>query len=612
MSLYHAFRQFAAVVVVGLFFSAIGLTPAPAEDGTHKHGIAMHGTLKHPADFVHFSYTNPDAPKGGSLSLATMGTFDTLNPLVVKGTSASGIRGFVYESLMARALDEPFSLYGLIAESVATPPDRGWVEFRIRDNAYFSDGTPITAKDVVFSHKLLKERGRPNHRSYYSKVSKVELTDPRTVRFTFGEANDREMPLIMGLMPILPSHLIDPETFNTTTLKPPVGSGPYLVTTVEPGKKLVYERDPNYWGRKLPANRGRYNFATVSYEYYRDASSRFEGFKKGLNQVRFENNPGKWATDYDFASVKDGRVRKSEFPLGLPSGMSALVFNTRRPQFREPLVRRALIQLFDFEWANANLFHGLYSRTKSYFDRSELSSHGRPADDYERELLAPHAATLAKGILDGTFDLPQSRGTGRNRRNLRKALRLFKQAGYVLQNGVLINQTTKQPFTFEIMAVSREQERLLLSYTSGLQRAGIKATIRQMEPAQYQRRLNTFDYDMFQFTWRASLSPGNEQTFRWATEQAGNEGSYNYAGVQNKAADAMIAALLAAKDRARFVSAVRALDRVLLSGHYVIPLYHLKSQWVAHWKPLAFPKTTSLFGPQLDTWWDATAANKVN
>ena len=588
-------RYLFAIAALVLFAS-----PATAEPA---HGIAMHGSLKHGPGFKHFSYVNPAAPKGGRLNLAAVGSFDSLNPLIIKGVSAAGIRGYVYESLMARAFDEPFSLYGLLAETVETPDDRSWVSFTLRKEAAFSDGTPVTVDDVVFSHALLRDKGRPNHRFYYAKVARIERIGSDTIKFHFSADGDREMPLIMGLMPILPKRHVSPESFEKTSLTAPIGSGPYLVDKIDPGMRIAYRRNPNYWGHSIPANRGRFNFDEIRFDYYRDSNSLFEGFKKGLIDIRSEPDPGQWSLAYDFPAAKDGRVEKEQFDLAIPAGMSALVFNTRRPIFADKRVRKAITLLFDFEWMNKNLYHGLYSRTQSYFSRSELSSHGRPADDYERKLLAAFANEVDPDVLNGTHKAPVSSGTGRNRRNLRQALALFENAGFVLKGGKLIHKASQKPFRFEILAATRAQERLLLSFARALKRAGIEAEIRQVDSSQYQRRKTSYDFDMIQNHWTASLSPGNEQNFRWSSKAAATEGTFNFAGIQSPAVDAMIHALLAAKNRVQFVSAVRALDRVLLSGRYVLPLFHLPRQWVARWNHLRHPDKASLYGYRLDSWW---------
>ena len=563
----------------------------------------MHGEPRAEPDFTHFSYVNPDAPKGGRARFAKQGGFDSLNPFIVKGVSADGMREYVYETLMARAYDEPFTLYGLIAETVETPPDRTWVEYNLHEGAKFSDGTPITVDDVIFSYEVLRDRGRPNHRSYYKKVKKVEKTGDRSVRFTFDGSGDREMPLIMGLMPILPRHALTPETFEMTTLEAPIGSGPYIVEEVDPGKSIIYKRNPDYWGRDLPVNRGRYNFEEIRVDYFRDASSLFEAFKSGLVDIRDELSPNLWAEGYDFPALRAGKVVTEALPIATPAGMSALVFNTRRPQFADPRVRQALIRLFDYKWVDRTLYHDLFAYSQSYFARSELSSHGRPADARERALLAPFPDAVKPEIMDGTFSFPASDGSGQNREGRVAALALLREAGYVLKDGTLVNAETGEPFTFEILARTRAQERLLLTYAGALKQVGIDVRIRQVDSAQYERRKQTFEFDMIPNYWGASLSPGNEQSFRWGSKAAETQGSFNLAGVRSEAVDAMIAAILEAKTREDFVSAVRALDRVLLSGDYVVPLFYLPEQWVAYWTRLKRPDETPLYGYQIDAWW---------
>lgn len=594
-------RRLPALLLI-LIWLAAGSGPVHAEP---LHGIAMHGLPKQPADFSHFSYVDPDAPKGGRLTLSAFGSFDSLNPLIVKGEAVSGIREYVYESLMARGLDEPFTLYGLIAETIDVPDDRSSITFNLNPKARFSDGTAVTADDVLFSWELLKEKGRPNHRTYYSKVAKAERLSDRSVRFTFDTSGDREMPLILGLLPVLPKHLIDPDTFESTTLDPPVGSGPYRVGKVDAGRSITYERNADYWGKDLAVNRGRFNFDEIRFEYFRESSVMFEAFKTGQVDVWAEDDPRRWANGYDFAAVQDGRVVKGTFDIGLPAGMTALVFNTRRTVFADPRVRQALILLFDFEWINRTLYAGLYKRTQSYFERSVLASAGHPADAIEQQLLAPYAEYVKPEIMAGRHEFPTTSGSGRNRKNQTEAFRLLTEAGYQLKSGRLVNTQTGQQLTFEILAASTGQEALLLSFARDVERLGIKVKLRVVDSAQYQARLLDYDYDMIQNTWNSSLSPGNEQLFRWSTEAAKTQGTYNFAGVENPAADAMIQALLAAKGEEEFVSSVRALDRVLLSGDYVIPLFYTPKQWVAYWTRFKFPQTTPLFGYNIDSWWAA-------
>jgi len=584
--------------LLGLLTGIGGARAEPA------HAISMHGAPALPEGFAAFPYVSVDAPKGGRVTLASSGSFDNLNPMIIRGEPVQGIREFVIESLMARSQDEPFTLYGLIAESIDVPENRSEVTFRLDKRAAFSDGEPVTSADVLFSFEVLRDKGRPNYRTYYKKVAKAEAISDHEVRFVFAGAEDRELPLILGLMPVLPRHAMSMEKFDETTLTPLVGSGPYAIAAVNPGRSITYRRNPDYWGRDLPANRGRFNYDEIRFEYYREGSTLFEAFKTGAVDLRNEDDPALWAKGYTFPAAVDGRIAREEIPIGLPAGMTALVFNTRRPAFADPRVREALIHLFNFEWVNKSFFHGLYKRSESYFERSILSSAGRPADGRERQLLAPYASAVLPEVLAGTYRVPESDGTPHNRTNARKAYEMLEAAGFTLQGGRLVDGSGN-PFAFEILAATTSQERLLGAFAGDLQKLGIAARIRVVDSAQYQSRLKDYDFDMIQFTWPSSLSPGNEQLFRWSSAVADDPGSYNYAGVRNPAADAMIAAMLAATSNEDFVSAVRALDRVLLSGHYVIPLFHAPAQWIASWKRLAHPAATPLFGFNLDTWWIA-------
>jgi peptide/nickel transport system substrate-binding protein len=577
--------------------------PAPLARAEPVHAIAMHGEPALAPGFAAFPYVSPDAPKGGRVTLGSPGSFDNLNPMIVRGEPVQGIREFVVESLMARSQDEPFTLYGLIAETIDVPDDRSEVTFHLDKRARFSDGTPLTAADVLFSFEVLRDRGRPNYRTYYRKVASTEVLSDHEIRFVFADGGDRELPLILGLMPVLPRHAMTAERFEETTLAPLVGSGPYRIAAVDPGRSITYRRNPDYWARDLPVNRGRFNFEEIRFEYYREGSTQFEAFKTGAIDLRNEDDPAMWAKRYDFPAVRDGRVVREEIPIGLPAGMTGLVFNTRRAVFADPRVREALIHLFNFEWVNKSFFHGLYRRSQSYFERSMLSSSGRPADAEERRLLVPFASAVLPGIMEGTWRVPASDGTPQNRTNARRAFEMLEAAGYSLDGGRLVHGKTGAPLAFEILASNTGQERLLGAFTGDLARLGINARIRVVDSAQYQARLKDYDYDMIQFTWPSSLSPGNEQLFRWSSRVADDPGSYNYAGVRNPAADAMITAMLAARSNEDFVSSVRALDRVLLSGHYVIPLFFPPQQWIASWTHLAHPGRMPLFGFNLDTWW---------
>ena len=573
--------------------------------------IAMHGVPLLPENFISLPYANPNAPKGGTITEGVLGTFDSLNPFIVLGLPVQAIRGYVVETLLARNYDEPFSLYGLLARSVETDDARSYVTFSLDPAARFSDGTAVTAADVVFSWQLLRDHGRPNHRTYYAKVAKAEILDPLTVRFDFAPAGgsggetggDRELPLILGLMPVLPKHAVDTDNFEKPNLAKPIGSGPYIVDKVDIGKTVSLKRNPNYWGRNLPINRGLWNFDEVRFDFYRDGNSYFEAFRTGLYDVRAETDPTRWETGYDFPAVRDGRVIKETISNGLPKFASDYVFNTRRRNFADIRVRQAIALLFNFEWINRNFFFNLYQRSASFFDDSELSAYHRPADARERALLAPYPDAVRPDVLDGTWSPSVTDGTDRDRDTLRRAIELFKAAGYELSGTKLINRATGQPFTFEIMVTTRDEQRLALAFANQVARAGIVAQVRMVDAVQYQQRLASFDFDMIEYRWEQSLSPGNEQAFYWGSAAADQEGSRNYMGVRSKAVDAMIAAMLRARERPDFVAAVRALDRILISGSYVVPLFYLPDQWVARWNTIAHPAHTSLSGYQPETWW---------
>ena len=567
------------------------------------YAIAMHGAPALAADFTHMPYADPDAPKGGRLVWGLSGTFDSLNPLIVKGLAIQQIRGFVVESLMARGYDEPFTLYGLLAKSIETDDARSYVTFRLDPKARFSDGRPVLAEDVLFSWNLLRDHGRPNHRQYYAKVTKADALDPLTVRFDLSGANDRELPLILGLMPILPRHATDVATFEETTMSGPVGSGPYRVSAVKPGASVTLTRNPDYWGRDLPVNRGSWNFDEIRLDFYREANGLFEAFKRGLYDFRVETEPLRWHDGYDFPAARKGEVIRDTIKTGVPQPSEFLVFNTRRPAFSDIRVRQALTLLFDFEWINRNYFFGLYARSPSYFAGSELSAYGRTADDRERELLKPYASHIEPNILDGSYRLPVSDGSGRDRSTLRGALSLLSQAGYDLDGTVLRQRATQAPFTFEILVATRDHERIALAYQRDLRRAGIEASVRVVDPVQFDQRRLAFDFDMIPSRWDQSLSPGNEQSFYWGSEAADRQGTRNYMGARNPAIDALIAAMLEARERTAFVSAVRALDRTLMSGFYAIPLFNVVEQWIARWNRVERPATTALTGYLPETWW---------
>ncbi len=588
--------------LIALVF-ALALTFQPSTAGAEPtYAIAMQGKPALPADFKSLPYANPDAPKGGVYRRAVVGGFDSLNPLIVKGRAAVGLRLYVIESLLARNRAEPFTLYGLIAETIDVPEDRSSITFNINKKARFSDGTPIKASDVLFSFKTLREKGRPNHRTFYKKVLRTEVKDDQTITF-YLDGKDRELVLILGLMPILSEKFFATRTFEKTTLEPVLGSGPYTIASVKPGESIVYKKNPDYWAKDLPITRGLWNFDEIRYEYFRDGQAAFEAFKKNLVDTRFESDPNKWATGYEFDAVKNGSVKRDTIEIRLPKPTSAFVFNTRREIFSDKRVREALGFVFDFEWANKNLFHGLFRRTQGFYTGSDLSSVGNPATELERRLLKSVGADLSERFLDGSFRQPVSDGSGRDRNALRKAVKLLAEAGWQFKNRVLTNVKTGKAFAFEIIVQSPEQEKIALHYQRSLRQIGVALKIRQADSSQFQQRLQTYDYDMIPFTWYNSLSPGNEQAFYWGSSGREQPGTRNYMGVADPALDKLIDEMVKAPSGEAFVASVRALDRVLVSGFYIVPLYHAKGQWLARWSHIGFSANTSNYGFRAEAAW---------
>ncbi len=593
-----------------LITSAFAVILAPSLAQADQHAIAMHGTPKYGADYQHFDYVNPAAPKGGSLVLGRTGSFDSLHPFIVRGVAAAGL-GLTYQALLHRSWDEPFSLYALLAESVRMAEDRSWVEFRLRQGAKFHDGNDVTIDDVVFSLRTLGRHGRPNHRRYYREVQEVLRPAPRTIRFHFGSSANRELPLILGLMPILPRQAFAERKFDKVSLKPIPGTGAYRVDRVDPGRAIAYRRLPNHWSDGLPAARGQYNFDTVRFEYFRDEDARWLAFQRGAVHLRREDDPRRWALAYDFPAAQRGQVRLEELTHGRPAGMYALVWNSRRAQFQDPRVRRALGQAFDFAWINKTFFHGAYRRTASFFANSYLASTGMPTVA-EQTLLAPYRETLPRALFERPYIPPGDARLGTLRQRLKHADATLRDAGWVVRDLRRVNAATGTPFAFEIMLAHRADERLALSLAKNLERLGIEARVRTVDSSQYQERLGTFDFDAILYRWGQSLSPGNEQAFYWASSAARQTGSRNYPGIEDPAVDALIQRLTGAPTRHDLVTAARALDRVLLSGDHVLPLYHATGDRLAYWDRFGRPATTPLYGYRLETWWqDAEKAARL-
>ena len=588
--------QFLGALALGTLLTASTLTFAAPQ-----HGIAMHGDPALPADFQNLPYANPDAPQGGAFRQAITGSFDSVNPFNVKGSAASGIRTYVFESLMGRNWAEPFSLYGLLAESIDVPDDRQTFTYKIRPEAKFSDGTPVTAADVIFTMETLRDKGRPNFKNSYSKVTKVETPDDHTLVF-HQEAGDRELPLIIGLMPILPKHFWDAKAFDETALDPIMGSGPYVIAEVKAGESITYKKNPDYWGKDLAIGKGLWNFDTVKVDYYRDANATFEAFKTGSADVRTESDPTRWATGYDFPAVKDGKVTLEKIGQKSPAPASGFAFNTRRKMFEDARVREALAMVFDFEWANANLFSGAYRRTYGYYSGSELSSQGKAADAKELALLGGAATSLRPDMLDGSYALPVSDGSGHDRKMLRKAVDLLAEAGWTVKDTGLVN-AAGEPFAFTISVQNKDQEKIALHFQRGLQQIGVKAEVRVVDSAQFAAIQSTYDYDMIPATWFNSLSPGNEQKLYFGSDGKTTPGTRNYPGIADPNVDKVIQALLTATSHEDFVTAVHAEDRLLVSGFYIVPFYDAGGQWVARWNYIGRPEQQPLPGFEATTLW---------
>ena len=585
---------------------AVAVLVAGSASAEPKHGIAMYGDPALPPDFVALPYANPDAPKGGTLHLGVAGSFDSLNPFSIKGTAADGITAHTVETLMGRSIDEPFSLYGLLAESVETDPDRTWVEFTLRPEAKFSDGSPVTVEDVIWSLQTLGTVS-PRYQTSWSKVKKVEATGQRKLRITFNTA-DRELPLLMGLRPILKKAQWEGNDFQEGTLELPIGSGPYVIYKVDAGKSITYRRNPDYWGKDLPLNRGLNNFDEIRYDYFGDGDVTFQAFTAGEIDSFRESNAGKWLTSYDFPALTKGDVIKEEIPNSRPSGITGLVMNMRNPIFADWRVRQAMMLAFNFEFINKTLNGGSEPRITSYFSNSFLATdHGRAVGNVDK-LLQPFAKDLPPGTLDG-YDLPVSTpDKPTDRGNLRKALKLFEEAGWTVQDGAMKDAAGK-PFTFEILlsAGARDSESVVNIYVEALKQIGITPTITSVDSPQYKERTNNYTFDMAWYSRALSLSPGNEQTLYWGAKGMTEPGTRNWMGMNSPAAEAMIAAMVQAEDPADFITATQALDRVLLAGRYVIPVWYSKVSRMAHSKKLHHPAIVPLYGDwpgfMPDVWW---------
>ncbi|OZG73643.1 hypothetical protein BTA51_07420 [Hahella sp. CCB-MM4] len=600
-------KIFSAIISTFILLWASLSSPVNAEETkvSVSHGFAMHGDPKYPADFTHFDYANPKAPKGGTLRLGVVGdSFDSFNPFVIKGVPAAGVAGFMHDTLAKSSGDEAFSEYGLIAEKIEIPEDRSWVTFHLNPKARFHDGHPITAEDVIFTFKMLteNEQSQPFYKAYYADVKEVLAVDERTVRFNFKSNKNKELALILGQLPVLPKHYYENHDFAAADLSVPLGSGPYKLKSFEPGRSITYERVKDYWAADLPVNNGFYNFDEITYEYYKDHTIALEAFKAGEFDVRIENTAKNWATAYTGPQFDKGNIVKEQLPESTPSGMQAFIFNIRKDIFKDPKVRQALGLAFDFEWTNANLFYGQYARTNSFWDNSELAAKGLPKGE-ELEILNRFKGKIPNEVFTKEYQAPTNPKPGNIRNNLRKATGLLKEAGWEINNGKLVNKKSGKPLAFEITIFDQGFERIVLPFVQNLKRLGVDASLRRIDTTQYINRIRDFDFDMIVYTIGQSNSPGNEQREFWHSSRANVKGSRNLIGIADPVIDELIDLVITAPDRESLVARTHALDRVLLWNHFVIPQWHLPYERIAYWKKLAHPEKQTKVGSDLSTWW---------
>lgn len=600
------FRQL--VLLVGLL--AVGLAgqaPAMAGDAPEgaRHGLSAFGELKYPPDFAHFDYVNPDAPVGGSLSMigtAGLITFNSFNPFIIKGDPAQGM-ALVFDSLMTRAYDEPDAVYGLVAHSAKLEPDRSGVTFYMRPEAEFADGSPVTAEDVVFTYETLKRDGRPIYNAMLRDVEKAEALDDHTVRFTFNGPGKRRLPMMIAGLPILSKAYYQEQPFNESTLDPPLGSGPYEVGDFKQGRFVTLRRRDDYWGWDLPVNQGRYNFAELRYEYFRDRTAELEALKAAEFDLREEFTSKSWATEYDIPQVRSGQMKLMTLEDGRPSGAQGFFINTRREKFADRRVRLALDYAFDFEWTNENLFYGLYERTASYFENSPLKAQSKPSEA-ELALLEPYRDQLPESVFEEAYLPPASDGSGRDRRKLRQASRLLDEAGWVIREGRRVNAETGEPLEIEFLIFSPTFERVIGPYVRNLDMIGIDARIRRVDPSQFQERMKSFDFDITTQRFVLNQTPGPELRNYFGSDAAEAKGSFNLAGISSPVVDALIDEVLAAETREEMQTAARALDRVLRAGHYWVPQWYKTSHHLAFWSKFSWPETKPPYDRGvIETWW---------
>ncbi|MBE9606682.1 ABC transporter substrate-binding protein [Acetobacteraceae bacterium H6797] len=576
--------------------------PAAAQGAApqRKHALSLLAEPSLPRDFPHWPWANPDAPKGGEMALTALGSFDSFSHFILRGTPANGLPN-LYDTLLADSADEANTEYGHLAETIEIPADGLGVAFELRDGARWHDGKPITAEDVVFTFNILREQGRPFYRAYWGDVTEIRAASPKRVEFKFRSNENRELSLILGQIQVLPKHWWEGRDFSKPSLDIPLGSGPYKIDRFDPGRSIVYRRVPDYWGKDLGTRRGTNNVDTIRYEYFRDSAVALEAFKAGQIDLRTENVAKDWATAYDFPAVRRGLVKRDELRHELPTGMQCFAMNLRRPLFQDRRVRQALGELFDFEWMNANLFYGSYTRTTSYFSNSDFAATELPSKD-ELAILEKYRGKVPDEVFTTVYKPPVTDGSGNNREGLRKALDLFRQAGWTVKERRLVN-AQGQNFSFEILLNGPSLERLALPYKQALERLGIEVRVRTVDPAQYQVRMDNFDFDMTVDVIGQSLSPGNEQRDYWTSEKAKEPGSQNLMGIADPVIDELVEMIISAPDRQALITRTRALDRVLQWNYFSIPQYHSRSFRLAWWDKFGRPPRNPKYGLGIDTWW---------
>lgn len=613
--------RLATLTLACALLALAGTVPAAAQQPEWRHGGSLFGNLKYGPEWTHYDHVNADAPRGGTLNQAALGSYDSFNPFIVRGRSAAGLAysgGLLYDTLLSQSVDQPSAAYGLVADRFRYPEDFSSATYRIDEKARFHDGMPITPEDVIWSFRALKEN-HPLYTDYYRNVARAEKTGEREVTFTFDVSGNRELPLIMGDLPVLPKHWWEgtdakgnQRNIADPLNEPPLGSGPYRIVEFDIGKSLTWERVPDYWGADLPVQKGRNNFDRIHYTYFLDENAVWEAFKKGgITDTRSENRSQRWATEYNFPAFERGDILRDSFQTNGPQPFQGYFFNLRRQKFQDPRVRKALTLLFDFESMNRNLFYGLYTRTDSFFEGGELQAPPEPPQGREKEILEEYRGRISDEVFDKPFNLPVYDKPADTRRHQREALALFREAGFTFKGGRMFD-AGGNPFTIELLGQGPTDERVGIPTTEYFKKLGIEVSIRIVDTAQYKNRIDNFDFEMTMLVTAQSLSPGNEQREYWTSAAAERPGARNYAGIKDPVIDELVERIIQAGDREDLVALTHALDRILKQGYYAIPMWHNPDDWFAWWKKLRFPPTQPLYtGIDLFSLWIDTDTEKA-